>query len=230
MLKNNKKYLAIIPARKGSKGLPNKNILPFLGIPLFLNTVKTLKLSKYEIDIYISTDSKEIISICKEEGVSFVKRPNEISNDNSTTEEAINHLLSNIQLSNYDNLILAQCTSPLLTTFDVDEILDVFENKIEEVDSIFTCYEDHFPIWNIENNKLSRINHLEEVRQPRQKSKSIFIENGAFYVFKIQHYLKKQSRFCGNTDKFIMSKYKSIDIDNVNDFNIAEYIKNENII
>ncbi|CAN0560413.1 unnamed protein product, partial [Laminaria digitata] len=146
------------------------------------------------------------------------------------TEEAIDHLLKNIELSRYDNIILAQCTSPLLTSSDVNEILDSFETKIEYVDSIFTCYEDHFPIWNLENDKLFRLNHLEKVRQPRQKSKSIFIENGALYVFKIKKYLKSKSRFCGNIDKHTMSKYKSIDIDNLYDFQIAEYIKSNNLI
>lgn len=225
MIQKNK-YLAIIPARKGSKGLPNKNILPFNGMPLFLNTCNILQSSKYEIDIYVSTDSEEIISICKEKGVNFVKRPDEISNDSSTTEEAIDHLLTSVQISKYHNVILAQCTSPLLTPFDVDEILDVFETKTDKVDSMFTCYEDHFPIWNTINNKLSRINHLEKVRQPRQKSEPIFIENGAFYVFKINKYLETKNRFCGTTDIYIMSKYKSIDIDNLSDFKIAEYIKN----
>jgi CMP-N,N'-diacetyllegionaminic acid synthase len=225
MIQKNR-YLAIIPARKGSKGLPNKNILPFNGIPLFLNTCNVLHLSKHEIDIFVSTDSEEIISLCKDNEVSFVKRPDEISADNSTTEDAINHLLSSVKLSEYDNIILAQCTSPLLTPSDVDAIIDEFESKTSQIDSLFTCYEDHFPIWNNEDNKLVRINHLEKIRQPRQKSESIFIENGALYVFKIKNYLETKSRFCGITDKYILSKYKSIDIDNLNDFKIAEYIKN----
>ena len=113
-----KKYLAIIPARKGSKGLPNKNILPFLGVPLFLNTCNILNSSKYEIDIYVSTDSSEIISICKNENINYIKRPDSISNDDATTEDVITHLLKNIDLTNYENIILAQCTSPLLTDID----------------------------------------------------------------------------------------------------------------
>lgn len=229
MIPKNNKYLAIIPARKGSKGLPNKNILPFLGTPLFLNTFNTLNESKHDIDIYVSTDSNDIISICKEEKVNFVKRPLEISNDDSTTEEAINHLLSSVQFSNYKCIILAQCTSPLLKTSNVDEFIDIFEKKNNKIDSMFTCYEDHFPIWNCVDKNLSRINHLEKIRQPRQKTPSIFIENGALYVFNIKKYLISESRFCGNVDKYIMSKYQSIDIDNLSDFKLAEYIKTSNI-
>ena len=220
-----KKYLAIIPARKGSKGLPNKNILPFLGVPLFLNTYNILNSSKYEIDIYVSTDSSEIISICKNENINYIKRPDSISNDDATTEDAITHLLRNVDLLIYENIILAQCTSPLLTEIDVNNILDSFESKINLVDSLFTCYEDHFPIWNIQNNVLRRLNSQEKIRQPRQKSKSFFIENGAFYVFKIKKYLEVKSRFCGITENFIMSKYSSIDVDDLNDFKIAELIK-----
>ena len=219
------KYLAIIPARKGSKGLPNKNILPFLGVPLFLNTYNILKSSKYEIDLYVSTDSEEIISICNEEKINFIKRPREISNDNSTTEDAIIHLLNSLKLADHDNLILAQCTSPLLNSSDVDSILDSFESKMEIIDSLFTCYEDHIPIWTRENNKLQRVNHSEEVRQPRQKSKSVFVENGAFYVFKINKFIHLKNRFCGVTDNFIMPKTKSIDIDTYEDFQLAELIK-----
>ena len=122
-----KKYLAIIPARKGSKGLPNKNILPFLGVPLFLNTYNILKSSKYEIDIYVSTDSEEIISICNEEKINFIKRPSEISTDNSTTEDAITTSIKKcLELANHEHIILAQCTSPLLTDrSDVESIFKI---------------------------------------------------------------------------------------------------------
>ena len=222
-----KKYLAIIPARKGSKGLPNKNILPFSGVPLFLNTYNILNSSKYEIDIYVSTDSDEIISICNEEKINYVRRPPEISNDNSTTEEAISHLLSKFKSGSYDFLILAQCTSPLLEVTDVNSVIQYFESKENEIDSIFTCYECHIPFWEINNdNKLVRVSNLEKVRQPRQKSKPLFIENGALYLFKINSYVKSGTRFCGITDKFIMSKTNSIDIDDSDDFQLADLIKN----
>ena len=224
-----KKYLAIIPARKGSKGLPNKNILPFLGVPLFLNTYNILKSSKYEIDIYVSTDSEEIISICNEEKINFIKRPSEISTDNSTTEDAIIHLLNSLKLANHDHLILAQCTSPLLNSSDVDSILNSFESKIDIIDSLFTCYEDHIPLWTREDNKLQRVNLSEKVRQPRQKSKPLFVENGAFYVFKINKFKIFKNRFCGTTENYIMSKTNSIDIDTLEDFRLAELIKSSNI-
>lgn len=224
-----KKYLAIIPARKGSKGLPNKNKLPFLGVPLFINTYNILKSSKYEIDIYVSTDSEEIISICKKNKINFIRRPIEISNDNSTTEDAITHLLNSLRSEDYDHLILAQCTSPLLKTSDVDKILDSFESKIDIIDSLFTCYKDHIPIWTREDNKLQRVNHREKVRQPRQQSKPIFVENGAFYVFKINKFKVFKNRFCGKTENYIMSKNNSIDIDTLEDFRLAELIKSSNI-
>jgi CMP-N-acetylneuraminic acid synthetase len=230
IFKNKIKYLAIIPARKGSKGLPNKNLMPFVGRPLFQNTYDILMSSKYNIDIYVSTDSEEIISICKENNLNFIRRPDNLSNDNSTTEDAISHLLSNVELSMYDTFILAQCTSPLILSSDVNEVLSVFESKSKVIDSLFTCYEDHFPIWINKENNLSRVNHLEQVRQPRQKTNPLLIENGALYVFKIKEYLKLKSRFCGNIEKFVMPKYRSIDIDNLSDFRIAEFVKKNNVL
>ena len=87
------KIIAIIPARGGSKGIPKKNIINFLGKPLIEFSIENLKKSKYSIDTYVSSDCDEILEIVQECGAKLIKRPNDLSSDAATSESAVYDVL-----------------------------------------------------------------------------------------------------------------------------------------
>ena len=106
------KVVAIILARGGSKGIPRKNVLDFAGHPLVAWSVIQAKISKEIDEVYISSDSDEILEIAQSYGAKIIKRPDEISGDSAKSEEAITHALS-ILGSNQEMIIMLEPTAPL---------------------------------------------------------------------------------------------------------------------
>ena len=139
------KLLCIIPARSGSKGIIDKNIKNFKGKPLIAWSIEQAKKSKHKMRIIVSTDSEEYKRISLEYGaeVPFL-RPNEISNDNSTDQEFINHAIQWFtQNENYNPDIILQLrpTQPCRKIEDIDTCLDLFINNYNNYDGLRTVVE-----------------------------------------------------------------------------------------
>ena len=110
------KIISIIPARGGSKSIPKKNLVSFLGNPLISKSIQQSKKSKLINRTFVSTDDEDIKLISKEYGAEVITRPNEISDDNATTESAILHAIEFLnKTENFtpDIIVLLQATSPL---------------------------------------------------------------------------------------------------------------------
>ena len=116
------KVLVIIPARGGSKRIPDKNIKPFFGKPLLAWTIEASKNAKLVNKVVVSSDYDNILDIAKEHGADALKRPDELSTDTSTSESAMLHALEETVKGGFkpDLVILVQATSPLLTSDDID--------------------------------------------------------------------------------------------------------------
>ena len=148
-----KNTIAIILARGGSKGIPNKNIKIFNGLPLVAWSVIQAKISKKISKIYLSSDSNKILNIGKKYGAVPIKRPKRISGDKSRSESAILHLLNKI---NYvpDGVVMLEPTAPLRSPKDIDNcITNFYFNKL---DTGFTgAILEDFLIW--KKNKKSKL-------------------------------------------------------------------------
>ena len=122
----NKKILAMIPARSGSKGIIGKNIKKIGGKPLIAWPIEAAKSSKYIDKIIVSTDSDEIASVALKYGAEIpYLRPTDLAQDKSTTYSVIKNILSYYKKLNeiYDYFVLLEPTSPLTTPKDVDEAM-----------------------------------------------------------------------------------------------------------
>ena len=117
--------IAIILARGGSKGIPGKNIKNFLGKPLLIWTIIQAKISKKISKIYLSSDSKLILEIGKKYGIQTIKRPKNISGDHSKSEEAVLHVLNNINYTP-DGIVMLEPTAPLRAPNDIDNCINNF--------------------------------------------------------------------------------------------------------
>lgn len=240
-MKNNlktKKILAIIPARSGSKGLRNKNIRKFNKKPLIYWISSEAKKSKYISKTIVSTDSKKIRNICKSLKIeSPFLRPKKISKDTSKSIELIIHAINFFKKSNqkFDYVALLEPTSPLTTYKDIDKALEILFKKKKIADSIVGISENinRHPIFNVKINNSGIIKPFEKTFSTtrRQKLKKLFFFDGSLYISTTEKLLKSKSFYHDRTLGYKTDKWKSIEIDDIVDFLIAETLfKNKNKI
>ncbi|MCL2365884.1 MAG: acylneuraminate cytidylyltransferase family protein [Oscillospiraceae bacterium] len=220
---------AIIPARGGSKRLPGKNIKDLCGKPLIAYTIDAAKGSKLIERIIVSTDSKEIADIALFYGaeVPFL-RPSELSSDKARSIDVIFYTVDRLNQDygyGIDELILLQPTSPLRTSQDINNAIDVYTaNNAEAVISVTES--EHPPDWyKTINEKGILKNYFDGSATPnRQEYSKAYLPNGAIYIFNY-HFLKKQSDYYSEkTYPYVMSAESSVDIDTALDFMLAETI------
>jgi CMP-N-acetylneuraminic acid synthetase len=220
--------LSIIPARGGSKGIPQKNLKLLNGKPLLDYTVNASLKSKFITRTIVSSDHHKILKRAKKLGAEIIKRPKKLATDSSQIEPVIDHCLNYLKLKeNYhpDLIILLQNTSPLRTKKHIDESLRLFLSS--KFDSMLSCFVSHYFLWTLKNNKLLPVNHNPKNRPNRQQMNDQFIENGAIYITKYEAFKKSHCRISGKIGFFEMPKELSIDIDKKSDlFKANQKIKN----
>lgn len=227
--------LAIIPARGGSKGLPGKNIKPLAGKPLIYWTIDAALKAKCISRVILSTDDDEIAKICEPTGIEIpFMRPKELAQDNSL---AIDNYIYTVQRlidnNNHDiqEFAVFLPTTPFRTESDIDLAIDIFYNN--HADSVISCTQLAHPVdWILHVDEKSKILHTKMMDAPilnRQETPVPYIPNGAIYIFNFNILKMKYSYYTKNSYVYIMPPEKSIDIDTLFDFNLAEFIYTRNI-
>lgn len=218
------KILAFIPARAGSKGIPNKNIKSFNGKPLIEWTIRSALQSKLISKVVVSSDSKKILSISKKLGTNTILRPKNISSDSAKTESAIRHFIKKSK-ELFDVIVLLSPTSPVRKMTDIDNAIKFFYSK--NLDSCFSGSKlNDFLIWDFDINKkrFKSLNYDFKKRGIRQDRKSGYVENGSIYISKLNLIMKKNNRIGGKFDIFTMDFWQSFEIDEKEDWNLLEII------
>lgn len=221
----NKTFLAIIPARGGSKRLPRKNVLDLAGKPLIAHSIEAGLKSKYISKVVVSSDDEEILQISEKFGADTIKRPDYLATDTSSTFDAIEHTINSLEKYNY--IVLLQPTSPLRNEKYIDEAIELLIEK--NADAIVSvCETEHSPLWcNTLDDTLSISNFLsDEVLGKRSQDLPIFYRlNGAIYICETKKLLENKSFFLKeNIFAYKMERKNSIDIDTKLDFKIAKII------
>lgn len=225
----NKTFLAIIPARGGSKRVPRKNVLDLAGKPLLTWSIESGLKSKYIDKVVVSSDNPEILSISKRYDIITVQRPAELANDTATTFDAIKHVIDNLE--KYDYIVLLQPTSPLRNENHIDEAIELLKEKNADA-VVSVCEMDHSPLWsNTLDDNLSMNGFLrEEVLNKRsQDLEKYYRLNGSIYICKTDKLLEQKSFFIkDNIFAYVMNRENSIDIDEEIDFKMAELLMRGN--
>lgn len=215
---------AIILARGGSKGIKNKNIISFCRFPLIFWTInQCLKTSAID-DVWVSSDSKEILNLSKKYGAKTLLRPKELSLDTSSSEEAWIHAINYIEKKTnktLDYIVAPQITSPLREPNDFSKAIKSII-KFEADSLLSVCKIKDFFIWQKVNKKLQSVNYNFNDRKPRQQIKSKYLENGSFYIFKPEIIKKFKNRLGGTIIKFEMARHKMFQIDEHEDITFCE--------
>lgn len=222
------KYLIVVPARGGSKGIPNKNIYPLLGKPLLEYTLEVAINLNLDKHIAVSTDSEQIAKVAENYSeVDVVERPPEISGDHASTEAALLHALSEMQERKgiaYDAVITLQPTSPLRKDKTVEQFIECFENHISEYDACLSLTETRSDYWVCDNNRFHRL--FPDAPRRRQERDPLFIENSCIYVTTAHALIETNSVLGHRVNGFVIPEVEGIDINEPNDLVIAEsYLK-----
>lgn len=228
---NGKTFLAVIPARGGSKRLPRKNILDLAGKPLISWSIDAAQRSLYLDKIIVSTDDQEILEISEKFGAEVIIRPDEISSDTASSIDVVIHAV-NIIDTPFDYIVLLQPTSPLRTSKNIDEAIELlFEKSANSIISV--CKVDHSPLW---SNTLPKSGCMDDFIRDEVKGKrsqdlpTYYRLNGAIYIIDSKILVREKSFFTSRgTFSYEMSADRSVDIDEASDFIYASvFIQNEN--
>ncbi len=197
--------LGLIPARGGSKGVPNKNIKMIYGKPLIVWTIDRALQSHLLDEIIVSTDSEEIAAVARENGVRVMMRPAELATDTASTQDVMYYTLRKVPA---DILVLLQPTSPCRSEGLIDDcIRDFSENDYDSLATGFMC-----------DYKEYGCNTL-----PRQQIEGFFYDDGNVYVIKAENILKGD-RYGKKIGRKLISRYENAEIDDLYDFWLLEKI------
>ena len=220
------KFIAVITARKGSKGIKNKNILKINNLSLVEYTFKEVKKSKLKNCSYILSDSNKIKNLAKKYSVkSNYERPASVSKDNTPSIDTLKHF-SDWYLKNndYDAMVLLQPTSPLRNSDDINESIRLFkQKKLESLFSISAHLEHPYDAVDVKKQKFKYVFKKRKKFFRRQDfDVNSFFHNGAIFIISKKLILKKKMYKENNHGFYIMPKIRSFDIDEHEDIEIIK--------
>ena len=220
------KILGIIPARGGSKGIPDKNIVDLCGKPLISWSIETgNELIKQNVisRCIVSTDSIKICKIAKNYGADLpFLRPKHVAKDNSKSIEFVLHALEELKKNKeyFNAVMILQPTNPSRSTESIGFAVKKFINSNSQ--SLISCYKEEYlndlVIYKkVGRNNLKPVNPMHNKGVRRQQHESIFVRNGSIYLTKVPYLIRTKQLICDNPMLFEMKKNESIPIDNYED-------------
>ncbi|WP_427875214.1 cytidylyltransferase domain-containing protein [Flavobacterium sp. MMS24-S5] len=214
------KTIAIIPARGGSKRIPEKNIQLFGGLPLLAHSIQYALANSEIIDeLYVSTDDESIKRIALSYGAKVIDRPEALSGDLEPTVSAMRHVLESLE-ENVENVVLLQATNPLRPDNLLKESFEIYQK--ENCDSLFTVTRNHQKFGKIKDNKFHPFNY--SIGQRSQDLEPLFFENGLLYISKATLILEDTIISKNAYPLNVNHIFANIDIDTPQDMDYAEYL------
>lgn len=217
------KVFALVPARGGSKGIPQKNIAPLLDQPLIAYTLLAAQASGVVDHLYVSSDDDQILSVAHYYGAERLKRDPHLARDESPTDPVIGEFIHRVKPAAKDIIVLLQPTSPLRTAEHISEALAEFRD-FPTCHSLISVYE-------ISNKYMKAYVGGGEFLHPlagehtsytrRQDLPSLYMPNGAIYIFKVEDFLREEKIPRTHIIPYLMSDCDSLDIDTPNDLTAA---------
>lgn len=215
-----KKVIAFIPVRGGSKSIPLKNIKPFCGKPLVCWNIEALEACPEVDEVIVATDSNDIWRTVEQRRYRktiLYKRSAENASDTASTESVMLEYIKSEKLAVGDIFMLVQATSPLTQSIHFSEALQMYDKG--GYDSILTCVRNYRFFWSEEGFSM---NYDYMNRPRRQNFKGMLMENGAFYINMIGNILSNGNRLGGKIGIYEMPDYTSFEIDEPDDWIVME--------
>lgn len=222
----NKKIVAIIPARAGSKSIKNKNLKKLNDVPLIAYSIMYAKKSKYIDRVFVTTDGFKIAKISKQYNSEVIKRPKSLSNDKAMADDAVLHAINFIEKKlnyNFDYVVFLQPTSPLRKIGELDTAIKLTIEKRK--DCVFSSNNYHPWLWVKEGKKLKPFSIKPFTLKRRQESFQV-VDTGSYYITKRKVFKFYKNRYGKNVINFISDFHASFEIDELKDLKfISNYMK-----
>jgi len=219
--------VAFIPVRGGSKSIPLKNIRPMCGKPLVYWTVKAACECRHIDKVYVATDSdriKETVETFQLKKVEVIGRSAESASDTASTESA---MLEFAEGRTFDNIVLIQATSPMLTGEDLERGFSLFEAP--DTDSVLSVVRQKRFHWALDESGHAVPTNYDVFHRPRrQEFDGYLVENGAFYITSREDLLKSKNRVSGRIKAVEMKEDTFFEIDELSDWIIIEALMKKN--
>lgn len=216
--------VAIIPARSGSKRIPDKNIMDFMGKPLIAYTIEAALESQIFDDVIVSTDSEKYAQIAVECGASVPFLRNKYSDDHSTLAEVMLYTIENLDKS-YDNFCSLQVSCPLRNFRIIRDAYSFFIKS--EASTVLTCFKFGFmnPWWAFKmKNNTPEFVLSDPMRSRSQDNVELFCPTGAVGFAKVSEFKKYKSFYSENAKFFPIDWKYAVDIDNFEDIEFAKAV------
>lgn len=222
------KKIAIIPARSGSKGLRDKNIIDLLGKSLMAYSIEAALKSGCFDSVILSTDSEKYGSIGEKFGAEVMYRGATLSSDTATTYMVIEDILGRLN-SDTDYFVLLQPTSPMRTERHISEAVELFEKNCGKFDFLVSVKEaEHSSVLVKPIDADMSLKHFDtDFSDYRRQDFKEYSPNGALFIAKPDRYLERKHFFGEKTLAYIMSKEDSVDIDDRIDYELAKILMKE---
>lgn len=230
---NNKKVLAVIPARGGSKGLPEKNKKPLLGKPLVVWPIEAALGCSHIDRIILSTDCNDIAQIGISAGAEMLTlRPDYLANDDAKSADVILYVLTELEKLGdiYDYVVMLEPTSPLTESSDISSALSMLDSNRSYANSIVgvSVIEAAHPEYSVKKIKKDIIvpafsNDFSSL-QRRQEIEKLFFLEGSLYVSDVAAFKDTKNFYHSKTMGYEVPRWKSFEIDELVDFICIEAI------
>ena len=229
---NHKTFIAIIPARGGSKGLPGKNIKELCGKPLIAWTIESALQSKYIDEVMVTTDSLEIAEIAKQYGatVPFL-RPVELATDTASSFDVVKHTIdfySSKLHKEFDYIVLLEPTSPLREIDDLDNMIEkiiLIEKDFDSIISIGEVHEHPSIMKKINTDYIVPFCNELSLTSRRQDNEVAYFPYGVAYIVKTKSLFEEKTFYTNRNTYYKIKRHQCYEIDDMYDFLAIENIK-----
>ncbi|MGY0060957.1 cytidylyltransferase domain-containing protein [Streptomyces sp. LZ34] len=243
MSPSDRRVVAVIPARGGSKGVPAKNLAAVGGVPLVARAVRECQASRLVTDVIVSTDDAGIAAVARGAGAEVVQRPTAIAGDTATSEAAVLHALDAYEAMHgisAEVVLLVQCTSPFIVREDVDGVVEAVLDG--GADTALTVAPFHGFVWRDAEDATENgngngngtgtstgtstgatpdggfgVNHDKSYRPRRQDRPQDLLETGAAYAMRVGGFRTERHRFFGRTALIRTDAARVLEIDDPHD-------------
>lgn len=225
------KKIAIIPARSGSKGLKDKNIIDLCGKPLIVYTIEAAVQSGVFDRVIVSTDSEHYADVSRQNGAEVMMRGDSLSNDEATTYMVLEDILKKRLTVPIDYFVLLQPTSPLRNATHISEAVEKFESRYNDFDFLVSMKEsEHAKVLVNPIDEDESLKYFDsDFSNYRRQGFKDYTPNGAIFIAKPQIYLERKHFFGARSISYIMTAEDSVDIDHSIDLLVAEAVMKSNL-
>jgi N-acylneuraminate cytidylyltransferase len=223
---------SVIPARGGSKGIKDKNLIDLCGKPLLAWSIEQAAACPEVDAIFVSSDSERILDVARRHGAKGIVRPAALATDTASSEDALLHAMDHIETAgeHIDLVVFLQPTSPLRRPSDISAAIQTLRDQ--NADSLFSSVRmDDVCLWKAADGKpVDSVTYDYRDRGRRQDRQPYLLENGSIYLFKPEVLRRERNRLGGRIAVSTMEPWQAFEIDSIEDLPLCEYYLQRHIL